>query len=91
MEQVLSWVQWGVPITLWSQPPTIGHQRAFSDAQLQWLANKLPCLVHMGLVLDLGNGPMQPNSIDVISLVHLVPKKGLKQWQLVHNLCGIHW
>jgi hypothetical protein len=56
MEQVLSWVQWGVPITLWSQPPTIGHQQAFSDAQLQWLANKLPCLVHVGLVFDLGNG-----------------------------------
>jgi hypothetical protein len=40
--------------------------------------------------VGLGDVPTWPNSIDVVSPVHLAPKKGPKQWQLVHDLHGIN-
>jgi hypothetical protein len=69
-----------VPVALWGNPPSIGVQCDFSGDQLEWLLTKLPWLVSVGLVVDLGNSMSQPDGIDVVSLVNLTPKKGPKWW-----------
>jgi hypothetical protein len=89
-EQVLAWIQCGVPVVLWGPPPTIGCQQPFSELQLHWLDIELPRLVCAGSVLDLGVSLLQPDEIDVVSPVHLTLKKGPKLWWLVHDLCGVN-
>jgi hypothetical protein len=77
-EQVLAWIQSSVPVALWGPPPTIGRQWLFSESQLHWLDIELPQLVCAGSVLDLGVSLLQLDEIDVVSPVHLTPKKGPK-------------
>jgi hypothetical protein len=84
--QVLAWIQHSVPVALWGDLPSIGIQCDFSGDQLEWLLVELPWLVSVGSVVDLGNSILQPIGIDVVSPVNLAPKKGPKQWQLVHDL-----
>jgi hypothetical protein len=77
-DQVLAWIQHSVPVTLWGNPLSVGIQRNFSGNQLEWLLVKLPQLVSVGSVVDLGNSISQPIGIDVVSPVNLAPKKGPK-------------
>jgi hypothetical protein len=75
-DQVLAWIQHGVPVTLWGNLLSVGIKCDFSGDQLEWLLVELPQLVSVGSVVNLGNSISQPIGINVVLLVNLVLKKG---------------
>jgi hypothetical protein len=77
-DQVLAWIQHGVPVALWGDLLSVGIQCDFSGDQLEWLLVELLRLVSVGSVVDLGDSISQPVGIDVVLLVNLAPKKGPK-------------
>jgi hypothetical protein len=79
-DQVLAWIQHGVPVALWGDPLSVGIQCNFSGDQLEWLLVELPWLVSVGSVVDLGNSISQPIGINEVLPVNLAQKKGPKQW-----------